>query len=356
MEQVNDYGNISYEDYEYMDEVEGPKDHVQSEVLHIISVVVYSISFVLGIIGNGVVIWVIGWKQKKTINTIWLLNLAVADFVFVLFLPLSIDYVLKDFHWNFGKAFCKINSFVTVANMFASVFFLTVISVDLYISVMHCAWSERHRTLTKGRWVCAGVWVLAITLSIPSLVFRDTVQLTGKTVCFNNFHDTDIHLLAVRHITTVCLRMLFGFLLPFTAITVSSILLVVKMRNSSGTSSMRFSGFSRTATAIILAFFFCWAPLHVFSLMEISIHAGSRLHNVLRTGFPLATSLAFFNSCLNPILYVLTGKKIKKVIRKSCLEITKHALRDITQTGSDIESLSMKINSTEGKCEGQSVL
>lgn len=94
MEGIEDYGNYTYDYY-----VEGDTDglyaegddlkveHRQRETMHIISVVIYVVSFVLGIIGNGTVIWVTAFKSKRTVNSIWLLNLAMADLVFVLFLP-----------------------------------------------------------------------------------------------------------------------------------------------------------------------------------------------------------------------------------------------------------------------------
>ncbi|MBN3312541.1 GPR1 protein, partial [Atractosteus spatula] len=328
-----DYDNYSYEYYE-----EEPPQGSQKEVSHIFSVVIYSISFVLGAIGNGAVIWATGFKTKKTVNTIWLLlNLAVADFVFVLFLPFSIDYVVNDFHWNFGKALCKVNSFISVMNLFASVLFLTVISLDRYVALVHLSWSQRNRTPLNSVFVCVGVWITAAALSTPSLIFRDTLTIQKRVVCYNNFHDTDLHTAVLRHTIIVSVRTVVGFLIPFSTISVSGVMLVVKMRRSA---AVKLTNFSKTVAAIIVAFFFCWAPYHIFSLMEITVHHNSRLHDVLRTGFPLATSLAFFNSCLNPILYVFTGKKVKAILHRSCMEVTKHVLRDISQAGSESVTLS----------------
>ena len=143
---MDDYENYSYVEFmEYGDveETHAATATLQTETLHIVSVVIYSISFVLGLVGNGAVIWVTACKSKRTKNSMWLLNLAVADFVFVLFLPLSIDYVLKDFHWEYGLVLCKLNSFVAVMNMYASVLFLTILSVDRYVTLAHAAWCQR---------------------------------------------------------------------------------------------------------------------------------------------------------------------------------------------------------------------
>ncbi|KAJ8012722.1 hypothetical protein DPEC_G00045840 [Dallia pectoralis] len=66
------------------------------------------------------------------------------------------------------------------------------------------------------------------------------------------------------------------------------------------------------------------------------------LHTVLRTGFPLATSLAFFNSCINPVLYMLVGKKFRQLLKRSCLDITRSSLHELSQSISGTESVSVE--------------
>ncbi|KAK7168579.1 hypothetical protein R3I93_004795 [Phoxinus phoxinus] len=330
-----DYENLTYEytDFGYIEESKAD-GYTQREALHIISVIIYSLAFTLGVIGNGVVIWVTALKSKRTVNSVWLQNLAIADFVFVLFLPFSIDYVLRDFHWHFGKTMCKLNSFVCTMNMYASVLFLTVLSLDRYISLVHLNWSERYRNVRRAWCVCALIWIISCCLSCPALIFRDVIQHDGKIVCFNNYHSESMHAVFVRHVALVSLRTTVGFLLPFATITVSGVLLAGKMRQSN---SLRFTSFSRTVSAVILAFFLCWVPFHTFSLMELSMHHSMYLNSVLMVGFPLATSLAFFNSCVNPILYVLLTKKVRKLVRRSLFNFTKSSLRELSQSVSATE-------------------
>ncbi|KAL2081629.1 hypothetical protein ACEWY4_023482 [Coilia grayii] len=336
-----DYENYSYEYLEYGDFDDSKGVYTQTETLHIISVVIYSLSFILGVSGNGIVIWVTGFKTKRTVNSLWLLNLAVADFVFVLFLPFSIDYVLRDFHWHFGLVMCKLNSFVSMINMYASVFFLMVLSIDRYVSLAHLSWCQTYRTASRARWLCVGVWIASALLSCPALIFRETMDFHGRVVCFNNFHDTAEEA-AVRHFAMVLLRTMIGFILPFSAICVSGVLLTMRVRQSR---AVHVSRFSKTVSVVILAFFLCWMPFHTFSLMELSMHTSLVLHNVLRTGFPLATSLAFFNSCVNPVLYVLVSKKVRDLLKRSCLDITKNSLRELSQSISATKSASLPPNS-----------
>ncbi|MGH0157414.1 UNVERIFIED_CONTAM: hypothetical protein FKN15_061401 [Acipenser sinensis] len=341
--------NYTYSDYSDYYDTEVAEEH-QREILHLVSIVVYTISFVFGLIGNGLVIWVTTFKMKMSVKTVWFLNLAIADFVFVLLLPLSIDYVFKNFHWNFGRSFCKITSFVSLLNMFASVGFLTVISLDRYLSLVHLTWSQKYRSPLNAFKLSLGVWVMAGALASPSLHFRDTIHIGDRVICFNNFHESNYYMAQLRHIILVCVRFACGFLLPFITMVVTCILLALKLRYR-GLSML--SNFSKTVSAVIIAFFICWTPYHVFSLMELLVHSheSPMLHNILRTGFPLATSLAFLNSCLNPILYVLMGKKVKAVIGKSFSVVMKNALRDRSQSATDTEAVPNSFcTETEGEC------
>lgn len=337
-----DYGNVSYEYMEYGDfeEVKG-ETYVQKETLHIISVVIYSLAFVIGVIGNGTVIWITAFKIKRTVNSVLLQNLAIADFVFVLFLPFSIDYVLRDFNWVFGWVMCKLNSFVCTLNMYASVLFLTVLSLDRYIYLVHISWYQRFRTVPWAWGICALTWVMSGILSSPALIFRETLHYHRKVVCFNNFHDEDTHLSKVRHISMVALRAIVGFLLPFLTISVTAILLAMKMKQ---VENMRTSSFSKMISAVIVAFFLCWAPFHTFSLMELTMHHSFSLGHVLTVGFPLATSLAFFNSCINPILYGLFNKNVWVIITDSCKNLTKKALKELSHSLSVTETVSLPPN------------
>ncbi len=87
--------------------------------------VLYMLIFILGLTGNGVVIFTV-WRaqSKRRAADIYIGNLAVADLTFVVTLPLWAVYTALEYHWPFGVALCKISSYVVLLNMYASVFCL----------------------------------------------------------------------------------------------------------------------------------------------------------------------------------------------------------------------------------------
>ncbi|XP_053287924.1 chemerin-like receptor 1 [Pleuronectes platessa] len=348
--------NSFYEDdeeYDYKDE------HAElRQSLNIMSLIVYCLAFVLGVFGNGVVIWVTGFKMKKTVNTVWFLNLAVADFLFTAFLPLSVTYTAMDFHWPFGNFMCKVNSTVSFLNMFASVYILVVISVDRCVSVVWPVWAQNHRNVRKALCVSLGVWILALILSAPYFIFKDTgPSYHNEDIinCFNNFALSDDYetasvndLRQFRHQTMTITRFLLGFVVPFTVIVSCYAVIIHRLRRNRTLASQSIRPFKIIA-AVITTFFLCWAPYHIMALIEMvnhtAIHSSETLDHVITIGVPIATSLAFLNSCLNPLLYVFMGQDFKEKVRKSILNVLETAFqeevsRSYTYTNSMVTSRS----------------
>uniref|UniRef100_A0A3Q4MF01 Formyl peptide receptor 1 n=1 Tax=Neolamprologus brichardi TaxID=32507 RepID=A0A3Q4MF01_NEOBR len=303
--------------------------------LNTMSIVVYSLAFVLGVLGNGVVIWVTGFKIKKTVNTVWFLNLAVADFLFTAFLPLSVTYTASDFHWPFGNFMCKLNTTISFLNMFASVYILVVISVDRCASVVWPVWAQNHRNVRKASYVSLCVWVVALILSAPYFIFRDVgPSYHNKDIinCFNNYAlsgDEDTY--HETHQAMIITRFLLGFVVPFTVIVSCYAVIIHRLRRNHTLANQSSRPFKIIA-AIIINFFLCWAPFHIMGLIEMANHmpeySSEILDDITIIGLPIATSLAFLNSCLNPLLYVFMGQDFKDKVHKSILIVLESAFQE----------------------------
>ncbi|TKS89190.1 fMet-Leu-Phe receptor [Collichthys lucidus] len=137
-----------------------------------VSIVLYTLTVVLGITGNSVVIWVAGFKLKPKVTNVWLVNLAIADLIFCFTRVLSLTKKLFFDHWPFGIFLCKFNGFFKYANMFCSVFLLAIISLDRALCVWHPVFTKRRRTLFAARVVAVCVWITAIIFSTPYFIYR----------------------------------------------------------------------------------------------------------------------------------------------------------------------------------------
>ena len=142
----------------------------------------YLITFVIGLIGNSLVIFVICYfteVRRKSVANYYILNLAIADWCFVLFLPL---YGVSTFtsSWPFGTVLCKLATMVRETNRYTSIFTLVVLSADRYIASYP---DLRHwRKPRVGHAVCCAIWLICLLITSPYLIYS-TVTSSPKVSC-----------------------------------------------------------------------------------------------------------------------------------------------------------------------------
>ncbi|XP_053142544.1 chemerin-like receptor 2 [Hemicordylus capensis] len=332
--QYEDLDNFTYY-VENFEEDEPPLSYLSNT--QIVSLVLHGVAFLLGVPGNAIVIWIMGFKWNKSVTSLWFLNLAIADLIFVLFLPFYITYVAMGFHWPFGKWLCKANSFIALFNMFASVFFLTAISLDRYVHLIHPVFSYKYRSLKNTLLLTGVIWFLATAIGSPALYFRDTLTLPNNfTICYNNFHTNNLDLIILRHNVLIWVRFICGYLFPLLTMIVCYSLLIIQVKKSAVLTSSRLFW---TVIVVVAAFFVCWTPYQVFSILELSAHRNAYLLDLFRDAIPLTVGFAFINSCLNPILYVLLSKKCQFCCSVTFSELVKHTLLEVSQSGTVSEQV-----------------
>eukprot|EP00071_Canis_lupus_P005443 XP_005619474.2 relaxin-3 receptor 1 [Canis lupus familiaris] len=316
---------------------------------------VYWVVCALGLTGNLLVLYLMkrqqGWR-KSSIN-LFVTNLALTDFQFVLTLPFWAVENALDFRWPFGKAMCKIVSVVTSMNMYASVFFLTSMSVARYHSVASALKSRGPRGHGRGacccgpslgrgcgfsaKALCALLWACAALASLPNAAFSTTVRVMGDELCLVRFPDRLLGgdrqvWLGLYHLQKV----LLGFVLPLFTISLCYLLLLrfISARRVAGAeggapaaggglaaaSARRRSKVTRSVTLVVLSFFLCWLPNQALTTWSLLIKFNavpfSQEYFLCQVyAFPVSVCLAHSNSCLNPVLYCLARREFRQALK-----------------------------------------
>lgn len=291
------------------------------------------VSFIIGTITNGLYLWVLKFKMKKTVNTLLFFHLILSYFISILILPFLATSYLQDNHWIFGSAMCKAFTGILYTGIYASVFFLSAISVDRYLLTLHPVWSQLHRTPRWASSIILGVWISASALSMPYVVFKETHDdHKGTVICRNNYtvstnwESKKIQTLR-KWIPVACFisRFLLSFLLPFFIITFCYQRVANKMKERSLFKSSK--PFKVMMTAII-SFFVCWMPYHVYQGLILTQTQSLLLQFTLI----LTVITTSFNTLFSPTLYLFVGENFKNVFKKSILALFESTFSEDSST------------------------
>uniref|UniRef100_A0A672V4V0 G-protein coupled receptors family 1 profile domain-containing protein n=1 Tax=Strigops habroptila TaxID=2489341 RepID=A0A672V4V0_STRHB len=261
----------------------------------VVSVVCMGIS-VFGMVGNGIVLWFLGFQMKRNPFTVYILNLAVADFSLLLlyFLDkLAILNITKlcyklnsffDFYFNFQDAVAFLCHFF----LLSSLSLLTAISMERCVSVIFPIWYRCHRPkhlsgIVSGvLWASVGAFILSCYLCF----------LFGQRYC------------------TVFAGVFIGYSVILSLMMlISNAAMVIRLR--CGSQRRRHLGKLYVAVVLNVIFFFAFGmPFIVNAFFHLSFSNDVVLQNV-------TLALALLNSSVNPVIYFLVGSCRQRRFRGS---------------------------------------
>lgn len=268
---------------------------------------------VVGGAGNLAVVWIyLHFRRRlKTMTDVYLLNLAVADLLFLITLPLWAAEA--SYSWIFGSILCKLNSALYKVNLFSSMLLLTCISVDRYIVIVQTTKAQNSQVERRrcSRLVCAGVWLVALLLATPEFVFANPAKVESQDYCRMVFPPD----LGNRtKILVLSLQISMGFCLPFIVMAFCYSIIVatlLKTRNFQKHKAMR------VILAVVVAFVVSQLPYNGMLVMEAVQAANMTMTDCEeKKAFDKAgqvlKSLAYMHACLNPFLYVFVGVRFRR--------------------------------------------
>ncbi|XP_071351447.1 probable G-protein coupled receptor 25 [Trachinotus anak] len=304
-----------------------PSSHLHGS--NIFLPVVYYLIFFTGFFGNLFVISVVGRKGRRggrLVDT-FIINLALADLIFVLTLPLWAISASQNGQWNFGSAgnlLCKLSSYIIAVNRFSNIFFLTCMSVDRYLAVVKLMDSRYMRSSRCIQATCAAVWLSSLVLGVPSLVYRGVEHSSDGLSCVENDNSPFFLVLSLT-------MALLTFIFPVLIIVLCYGIIVMHLNkhcvaavNPRAEARRRHS--LKMVLSIIVAFVVSWLPFNIFKAIII----GSQLSAVdlscdtlswQRNGLLISCCLAFLNSCVNPAIYYFLDHHFRRraaILYKTC--------------------------------------
>ncbi|XP_036620715.1 cholecystokinin receptor type A [Trichosurus vulpecula] len=337
-----------------------------------VQILLYSLIFLLSILGNTLVITVlIRNKRMRTVTNIFLLSLAVSDLMLCLFcMPFNlIPHLLKDF--IFGSAVCKTTSYFMGISVSVSTFNLVAISLERYSAICKPLQSRVWQTKSHALKVITATWCLSFTIMSPYPIYSNLVPFTK----YNNQTANMCRFLLpsdVMQQSWHTFLLLILFLIPGIVMMVAYGLISLELyrgikfdasqrkssrerKSSTGSSSKYEDGDGcylqkskkrkklelqqlssssssvkidrarssssaanlmakkrviRMLIVIVILFFLCWMPIYSANAWKAYDTASAEL---LLSGAPISfiLLLSYTSACVNPIIYCFMNKRFR---------------------------------------------
>uniref|UniRef100_A0A8C7J855 Si:zfos-169g10.2 n=1 Tax=Oncorhynchus kisutch TaxID=8019 RepID=A0A8C7J855_ONCKI len=275
---------------------------------------IYVAVCVIGLVGNTLVIYIVlHYVRTESVTNIYILNLAIADELFMLGLPfLAVQNALLS--WPFGSLMCRVVMTVDAINQFTAIFCLTVMSIDRYLAVVHPIRSSWWRRPHVAKAVNAAVWAVSFVVVLPVVVFADVLEDDGNC---SIVWPEPAEVWKASFIVYTCTVGFFG---PLLVICLCYLLIVIKVRNAGkrarSTSSRRRKSerkITRMVVVVVAVFVLCWLPFYILNIVNLLI----LLPGEFRGLYYFVVVLSYANSCANPIIYGFLSDNFKSGFRKA---------------------------------------
>ena len=293
-----------------------------------VTLIFYLTTFVFGLAGNSLVIYIIARYSEvrtKSVANYYILNLALADELYTLALPLFC-YASWTKVWVFGNPLCKIMTVVREINKFAGIFTLVALSLDRYIASYHTLGA--FRTITVGKCICVSIWIASLLMCTPYLLYSYSIERNGKATCKLNWPRENY--LSHLRVWTYS-QITIGLIVPFLLICLSYLLLmhrlkaIMKPRLSQRIRKPN-RKMTRTVFVIVIGFIVCQLPYYIVDLLNLHkqelvlrYRAEGRIYvpnpqEIVRHVYinAFAQILLFISGCINPILYGIFNDNFSK--------------------------------------------
>ncbi|XP_037641973.1 C-X-C chemokine receptor type 3.1 isoform X1 [Sebastes umbrosus] len=286
--------------------------------------VLYSVAFVVGILGNAVLLGVLVQSRRTwSVTDTFILHLGVADVLLLVTLPLWVAQAAQADGWTFGAPLCKITGAVFTINFYCGIFLLACISLDRYVSIVHATQMYSRKKPWVVQVSCLAVWLFSLLLSIPDWIFLDAVEdhRRQRTECVRNYfkftseaEDDRRQTVGVWRQASRLLYHTVGFLLPSVILIFCYSCILRRLR--CGSKGIQKQKAFRVIVAVVVVFFVCWTPYNITLMVDTLQTANSSDTCGVRTSLDKAkvitSSVGYLHCCLNPVLYAFVGVKFRR--------------------------------------------
>ncbi|KAL6461840.1 hypothetical protein MHYP_G00299850 [Metynnis hypsauchen] len=276
----------------------------------------YSMVFIVGFIGNGLVLCVLA-KYIKVLNMmdVCLFNLALSDLLFLISLPFWAHYAANNM-WIFGSSMCQAVTAFYMLGFYGSIFFMLLMTVDRYLVIVHALTSLffKRQSVNVGIALVSFVWVLSLGASLPTIIFSKGGNESTES-CTPEYPNNTWRLVIYMELN------ILGLILPLTIMGFCYSQIIPTL---AGMKSKKKHRAIKLMLVLIIVFFLFWTPYNVVTFMYFLYYSGYSqscewLQDLL-IAMQWTETITFSHCCINPIIYAFVGQRFRTLVIKTLKE------------------------------------
>ncbi|NP_001127742.1 neuropeptide receptor A7 [Bombyx mori] len=282
--------------------------------------VIYTIIFVLGLLGNILVCFVvIRNKAMQTVTNLFISNLALSDILLCIFaIPFTPLYTFRG-TWSWGSLLCHIMPFAQGCSVYISTLTLMSIAIDRFFVIIY-PFRPRMKIETCIT-VIIMIWTFSITVTTPYAIFMTYYDFKFGKFCEETWPSERLRRI-FGSVTSV-----MQFVLPFIVIAVCYICVSFKLNDRAKAKAAsknskkeeldknRKRRTNQMLIAMVTIFGLSWLPLNIINLCNDYYMYAIHLKYYFLIFF-VAHVIAMSSTCYNPFIYAWMNENFRKEFKQ----------------------------------------
>ena len=343
-------------DVSHLTDEEVTRFYLYTPFQEIIFILLFSMVTAFGLFGNvSFLIAVLCYKQMRTLTNVYLVNLAVADLIFIINNEAAHEFLsyISSHGVNIGIIFKTeeaylAKSIINYVTYMTSIVTIVLVSFERFMGVCHPLRYRVVRSTKQTLILVALSWLFALTFALIN-VFTWNVFISKLCVVWplrdkykslpNVFH-------VIQSFTLKFFSSRAGTVLFITALILNTYFytrIIQRLWRRTATRDDQRRRYIRTQRRVLrmlvvnaIVFFFCLAPEMILDSIDES-YPGNFKSTTWASVFTFSALTTLFNSAANPYIYNATNEEYRKILYQMFTECWKRCKlvrqRDNTTSG-----------------------
>lgn len=296
----------------------------------LITSIVYGLTFLVGIIGNSLIVYSVAqFRRMKSLSNVFLASLATADLILIIFcVPVKFAQLFS-YTWTFGAFLCKFVHYIQNLSAICSVYTLTAMSIERYYAIMYPVECRYICTMSQTKRIITLTWLASILLATPVLAVQILKEVGDQENrgywCVRDWSN-ELAWKSYELYMLIIILIIPSLIMSYSYAHICHKLWSVMHNRNTGfpmnangqqptiyidASANKMTQVIKMLIVVVIIFVLCWTPILVINVLK-----AFQLIPLLNYGHMKAIVTTFHlfsyaNSCVNPIIYGFMSKNFR---------------------------------------------